>query len=249
MKFIASNSKVRIGRDGQGLQLPHVVFVLTKNDTLDGMELANANADAKSVVKDLRSEFEGVLDLYERVQVVDARSAQDVTELLKVVKIVLRTTLETQKEYVVCEEVCEVLDRWSGENKSKPVLKLDEYYELCQAHIKPPNPLIPVREGQGQSRVGKDVILAYLNDLGDIISLKGLDFIVINPRWFGVGVLGSLINAFKGMEDTSGLLKCCRPKLPKRWVPPEDGFVHRETMKALLKKSLETGFPTTTSHY
>lgn len=233
MKFLGSNSKVRIGEDGQR-HLPHVVFVLTKVDTLDSDRRECSEANAKKVVKDLRSQFDGVVELYDTVQFVDACSDKDVKKLITVAKEVLEKILKRQTEYTVCQEVRKVLDRWSEdpENELKPVLKLDEFVELCQKQVE----RLVIQEPL-ENEVWS-IVLAYLNDIGEIIYLKGLNFIVTKPRWFGVGVLGYLINAFKSAEERTGLL-CHRPA--SRYQPQhEEGFLTRENMEILLKRSLKT---------
>ncbi|CAM6099047.1 unnamed protein product [Calypogeia fissa] len=248
MRFIASNSKPRHHGDHRGPQLPHVRFVLTRKDTLDSDALRISRQQAEDVVEELRNKFQDVINLCETVEVVNAHSSKDVERLIALTDNTLKEILEHQTEYAVCPAVRSAMETWSAENRSKPVMTLTEFRDMCRRQV---HPLAKVEfySAHLNSIEGQETVLAYLNDTGDLIFPKPLDFIVANPRWFGVGVLGSLIDAFGGCESRfddfhhleqrrcTGVL--ARPK--RFWkLHHKDGFVERRNIKSLLKHSLQT---------
>lgn len=235
MRFIASNSKPLQGGDCHDRQLPHVRFVLTNKDTLDAAELSTARQRAEVVVRDLIGVFRDVIELCETVEVVNAHSSKDVKRILTLTNESLETILAHKTEYALCDEVRNVLNRWSANNRFKPVLSVPDFYELREGRFSLTDTPLPVREA----------LLPYFNDLGEIISPKGLNFIVVNPRWFGVGVLGSLIDAFKGEEElgqpkTSDCTHLFRHRKQAWELVHDNGYVDRKNMKELLKQSLHT---------
>lgn len=239
MRFIASNFKPRRGGDGSGRELSRVRFVLTNKDTLSSSRLDVAKQRAERVVVQLKEVFKDVIDLSETVDVVNAHSRKDVERLITLANASLKAILAHQTEYAMCEEVRTVLTGWSAKNPSKPVLSLQEFYALCEGLVHPqaPTPKPSPKEDW-------DVALAYLNDLGDIIHPKGADFIVANPRWFGVGVLGVLIDAFRGDEAFRRPEGSCFTNLFSQRthflnLEHDDGFVQRDSLKELLGRSLQ----------
>ncbi|CAM6102986.1 unnamed protein product [Calypogeia fissa] len=237
MKFIASNSEPA---QSMQQQLPQVRFVLTYKDTLNSSELATSTSRAKNVVRTLKRVFKDVVELCEAVEVVDAHSPTDVERLLNLTDDSLKKILAGQTEYAICEEERNVLARLPA---SHPFMSIVEFYNMQQEgrfyFKKAPEPI-------------REAVLKYLNDSGEIIFPKReLDLVVANPRWFGVHILGSLINAFKGEEALrqpmfSNCVDVLRPSmtyggpLPSGGLAHDHGYVYREDMQELLRQSIQT---------
>lgn len=188
IRFIASNSKPHQVEGSSMSQLPHVRFVLTHKDTLDDETLTISRQRADQVVGDLRVKFKDVISVSSTVEVVNAHSMKDVKRLMMLTSDTLGDILEHQTEYAVCKAVRDAMETWSLQNQSKPVLGLAEFRDICTNNVFPSAPL-PFKDARLYSSEGREAVLAYLNDVGDLIFPKGLDFVVANPRWFGVGVL------------------------------------------------------------
>lgn len=244
MKIIASNSKThQVGND-ENSQLPQVRFVLTHKDTLKSDALDTSIQYANEIVKDLGHKFRYVIDLYETVEVVDAHSLHDVKRLMMLTNSCLEKVLQNQTEYAVCKPVRQAIRDWSAKNPSKPVMSLEDFKSLCGSQVRLSAPR-PYMEALLKPE-GRETVLSYLSDTGDLIFPKGLDFIVINPRWFGLGVLGSLINATTGAEDfhhqkermNTGILGCLSKD--NRRLHHQDCIVERRNIKSLLEQLQQT---------
>ncbi|CAM6099798.1 unnamed protein product [Calypogeia fissa] len=243
MKFISSNSKPHPGVDGH---LPSVTFVLTHMDTLDPDQLELSKQWADWVVSEVKNRFQGVIDFCETVEVVNAHAKEDVERLLGKVQVKLKTILESQTEYGICQQVRRNLDGLlAGESVSKgswtllcperkrcvtPGLKFEDCQEICS-----------------DSLAVTHAVLVALNDMGDVIYPWKEFSLVVNPRWFGIAVLGSLLDVFEGTGEGTGdhrrsqgskwhgifgQSRRCRGKLAHR-----NGFVKRKHIEGLLKDS------------
>lgn len=221
MKFLSSNTKPRQGTDEHGAQLPYVKFVLTNTDTLGWKQSYFSKQWAKSVVVELKGLFHEVIDLCETVDVVNSHSLKDMGLLMDEMNAKLEEILKNRREYSICNEVRSALDELSAKELSKPILSLKEFHTMCEDQLRHAAPMA-YSDAKLYLKKNQTAALSYLNDLGDIIYHDGLDFIVVNPRWFGKGILGNLIDAFEG-----------------GWkFDSDNGFVKRSSLESLLKQSL-----------
>ncbi|KAL2636434.1 hypothetical protein R1flu_007913 [Riccia fluitans] len=240
MRFIAANSKRIPNADGQSGPLPRVILVLTNKDSLDFGSLNCSTRWAKDVVDEMRERFKDVVELQEEVEVIDAHSPEDVTHLFNVAGDSLEQLLELSTEYAVCEEVRLALQDWS-DKKSKPVLNMTDFRKLCEKRLQPNMDPIEYRAAKLGTTEGQVEVLAYLDYIGEIIYTQSLNLIVVNPRWFGMGVLGSLIDAFRGVQGKNwrglvgALENCLSPSDNAMRFHHRHGFVREEDFKEITK--------------
>lgn len=239
MRFIASNSSFRIQAD----RLPLMSVVLTKKDTLTEHNLDTFTRSLTGAVHKLIEKFEGVIVLNKEVRVVDAHSAKDVKGVLQVMeKHITSDLLWQQKEYAVCQKIRENLAGLS--QMQGPILSKQDFLRVCKSDL-------DGAELWTESQL--DSLLTCLNDAGDIIFTSALEFIVVNPRWFGQGVLGSLIDAFNrkystlgeaGNHEWKGALGCFfsgqERDHHREWpcIVHHQGFITQDHIQDLLETSL-----------
>ncbi|KAG6556835.1 hypothetical protein Mapa_001782 [Marchantia paleacea] len=240
MRFIASNSKTVPAADGHSGPLPRVILVLTNKDQLDPINLNYSARCARDVVHEMRERFKDVVVVQEEVEIVAAHSAEDVQRLFSVAEESLEQLLELSTEYAVCEEVRRVLEDWSA-RMSRPVLDMAEFNRLCEKKLQPNMDPIEYRAAKLETTEGRVSVLTYLDYVGEIIYTASLDLIVVNPRWFGMGVLGSLIDAFRGSRlkasDWQGVIGAFGSFLRSRELTfhHNHGFVREGDFKEITK--------------
>ncbi|BBN08086.1 hypothetical protein MPTK1_4g08770 [Marchantia polymorpha subsp. ruderalis] len=240
LRFIASNSKTLPAADGRSGPLPRVILVLTNKDQVHPINLNQTARSAREVVHEMKERFKDVVVVQEEVEIVAAHSGEDVQRLFSVAEENLEQLLELSTEYAVCEEVRRVLEDCSV-RKSKPVLAMAEFDRLCEKELQPNMDPIEYKAAKLDTTEGRVSVLTYLDYVGEIIYTPSLDLIVVNPRWFGMGVLGSLIDAFRGSRlkpsDWQGVIGALGSFLGSReqTFHHNHGFVREKDFKDITK--------------
>ncbi|BFI19995.1 hypothetical protein MPTK1_7g08800 [Marchantia polymorpha subsp. ruderalis] len=238
MRLIASSSRP----SPRSSQRPVVMFVLTNGDELDPRILRDVSQRTESVVAEMRERYQSVVDLQQGVKVIDSHSCKDVQELMTAAQETLAKVLQNSAEFAVCEEVRLVLENWSAKSASKPILRMEDFQTLCERELRGRlNPSVFASADLHTAR-GQIAVLNKLNDNGDIMFSSSLDVIVVNPKWFGGVVLGSVLHSLRGVQQRPGrnegivgfFRDCLHPAGPDAvGLYHENGFVREGQLKEI----------------
>lgn len=219
--FIASNT-----RRAANVQ-PLVRVVLSNLDRVGGSK-ADLVAWAAEVIEYMRSRFNKVVDISPDIHAVNARSFESVHSLVESTLESFRDLLTLKLPLVpeACDQMRLVLAKWTAANPAQPMMKFRDFHGLSHRSLhslksmgrRTPRPVRETIESRRRA------VASYLHNVGDIIYFENLDFIVVNPHWFGHQVLGHLIN-FGTIQDM-----------------PSDihGFTSLRNLHRVLQRSLST---------
>ncbi|KAG6592075.1 Protein TORNADO 1, partial [Cucurbita argyrosperma subsp. sororia] len=223
LRFIVSNSK----RASQQCVLPNVTLVLTHHDKVV-QRSQNVQQTLMSIQR-LRDKFQGFLDIYPTVFTIDARSSASVNELLHHLQRTSRTVLQrVPRVYQLCNELIQILMDWRSENYNKPVMRWNEYQDLCQVRI-PQLRIRSRRSNRDKIETRRTALATCLHDIGEVIYFEELGFMILDYDWF-CEVLGQLIRLEVRNHSTNN-----------------NGFISRKELEKVLKSKLHSPIPGTNS--
>ncbi|XP_008778807.3 protein TORNADO 1 [Phoenix dactylifera] len=221
LRFIVSNSRRAMSQS----MLPHITIVLTHHDKVS-QPLEDLHAVANSIQR-LRERFQGFVEFYPTVFTVDARSSASVSKLTHHLRKTSKTILQRVPQvYQLCNDLIKLLSEWRSENLNKPLMKWNEFCELCQLKI----PSLRIRsrhDNIDKVDMHRRAVANSLHHVGEVIFFKDLGFLILDCDWFCREVLGQLINLDAGkMERTEN-----------------SGFISRKELEKILRTRLQSQIP------
>ncbi|KAF8409688.1 hypothetical protein HHK36_005767 [Tetracentron sinense] len=225
LRFIVSNSR----RAGLQSVLPNVTVVLTHYDKIT--QLSENLQVTVHLIQRLREKFQGYVEFYPTVYTVDARSSGSVSKLTHHIRKTSKTILQRVPQvYELCNDLIQVLSDWRSENYNKPALKWKEFGELCQVKVS----ALRIRSRHDnieKVEMRRQAIANSLHHIGEVIFFNDPGFLILDCGWFCGEVLGQLI----------------RLDVRKQSSTENNGFVTRKELEKILKASLQSQIPGTSS--
>ncbi|BBN19947.1 hypothetical protein MPTK1_8g15140 [Marchantia polymorpha subsp. ruderalis] len=198
LSFITSSTKVT-GRD-----LPQVIVVISHKDKAKSSSLSWAHP----IVEELTKRFTKFVDLrpIQECFYVDARKKKQVSSLNRHIFENFHKLLREKSPQVpdLCLQLTSLLVTETKKNESFPLWPTNKFYDFCAPHLTSFLPSSSVHS-DNHSRIIKSII-SYLNDVGSIIHIPNLDYIIVNPNWLTNTFLGELIalgQHFQAQESES----------------------------------------------
>ncbi|OAE31136.1 hypothetical protein AXG93_150s1260 [Marchantia polymorpha subsp. ruderalis] len=225
LSFITSSTKVT-GRD-----LPQVFVVISHKDKARFSSLSWA----QSIVKELTKRFANSVDLCPIPEYfhVDARKKKQVIPLYSHIFENFNKLLREKSPQVpeLCSHLTSLLVTNTKKNKSCPLWTSKKFHSFCAPILTkflPPS----FAHSVDHSRI-MDSIISYLNDVGSIIYIPSLDYIIVDPNWLTNTFLGELIalgQHFQAQEFESSDGRSS--------YTSKDGFVSESVFARLIEEFL-----------
>ncbi|BBN19942.1 hypothetical protein Mp_8g15060 [Marchantia polymorpha subsp. ruderalis] len=198
LSFITSSTKVT-GRD-----LPQIIVVISHKDKAKSSSLSWAH----TIVEELTKRFTKFVDLrpIQECFYVDGRKKKQVSSLNRHIFENFHKLLREKSPQVpdLCLQLTSLLVTETKKNESFPLWPTNKFYDFCAPHLTSFVPSSSVHS-DNHSGIIKSII-SYLNDVGSIIHIPNLDYIIVNPNWLTNTFLGELIalgQHFQAQESES----------------------------------------------
>ncbi|BFI17081.1 hypothetical protein MPTK1_6g03067 [Marchantia polymorpha subsp. ruderalis] len=226
LSFITSSTKVT-GRD-----LPQVIVVISHKDK----PIPSSLSWAHPIVEELTKRFAKFVDLrpIQECFHVDARKKKQVSSLNRHIFENFHKVLREKSPQVpeLCLQLTSLLATNTKKNKSFPLWPSKKFYDFCVSDLKK---FIPSSSAHSveHSRIMQSII-SYLNDVGSIIYIPNLDYIIVDPNWLTNTFLGELIalgQNFQAQEPESSYSMSS--------YASKDGFVSEIVFAGLIEKFLK----------
>jgi len=220
LRFVASNTPTST------TFRPQLNVILTHADQdLDASGLciwAETN-----VVKDLREQFENVVDISPQIHAIDALSTKHVQPVFDFVFKSSKDLLsKTPRVFEESSKLRHVLAEEAKRYPNRPLMSWKSFCDLCAQTI--PNVYYVKNEVDSdepfdlvKSEERAKVLAAHLHDIGNIIYFPSLRWVVVNPNWFCHDIMGYVIN-FRVTQPYIG----------------DKGFVSKGVIDHILNRSL-----------
>ncbi|XP_064971056.1 protein TORNADO 1-like [Musa acuminata AAA Group] len=217
LKFIVSNSRRATAQS----MLPYVTIILTHSDRVSqqsGVLQSTANS-----IQRLKERFQGFVDFYPTVFMVDARSSMSVSKLAHHLRKTSETILQrVPRVFELCDDLRTILSNWRSENCNKPALRWKEFGELCQLKV----PALRIRSRHNNiDRVERRrrAVANSLHHIGEVIFFDDLGFLVLDYEWFFGEVLSQLVTL-----DAANMERF-----------EKIGFVSRTDLEKILRRTMQ----------
>ncbi|BFI19579.1 hypothetical protein MPTK1_7g04715 [Marchantia polymorpha subsp. ruderalis] len=224
LSFITSSSRVT------GHNLPQVLVVISHKDKAESSSLTWA----QDIVNKLAERFARFVDLHPIQECfhVDARKNKQVIPLKKHILEIFEKLLREKSPLVphLCSDLSSRLVTNTKDNRSYPLWPSDKFYDFCDPILRE---FLPSSSASTVDHLEiKKSIVSYLNDVGSIVSIPNLDYIIVDPNWLTNKLLGELValgQNFQAQEHKRTLLDSYSSK---------DGFVNESVFARLIEKFL-----------
>ncbi|OAE25345.1 hypothetical protein AXG93_4620s1600 [Marchantia polymorpha subsp. ruderalis] len=228
LSFISSSTSVT------GHNRPQVLVVISHKDKTKFTSLEWAC----SIVNNLTKRFAKFVDLHpiQEIFYVDARKKEQVIFLKDHIFETFKKMLSEKSPLVpqLCSELSSRLVTKTKENRSFPLWSSKEFNEFCAPSLKKFIP-ISLPHTDDHSRILKSII-SYLNDVGSIVSIPNLDYIVVDPNWLTNTLLGELVAL--GQNFHARRSRSSRKRISRYLYKSPDGFVTESVFARLIEEFL-----------
>ncbi|KAG6550363.1 hypothetical protein Mapa_008326 [Marchantia paleacea] len=225
LRFIASSTQVT------GHNLPQVLVVLSHKDKMTSSSLTWAH----SIVEELKKDFANLVDLCPSQECfhVDARSKKQVIPLQNHIFEIFDNLLSEKSPRVphLCFQISSLLVTNTKENRSCPLWSSTKFHEFCAPILKEIIPSFSL-QSVDHSRILNSII-TYLNDVGSIIYIPKIDYIIVDPNWLTNKFLGELIAL--GQNFQAQKPKSSDKTMSLDLYSSKDGFVSESVFVRLLE--------------
>ncbi|WOL15477.1 protein TORNADO 1 [Canna indica] len=219
LKFIVSNSR----RATSQSILPYVTIVLTHSDRVQSDVL---QPTANSIQR-LKERFQGYVDLYPTVFMVDARSSISVSKLAHHLRKTSETILQRVPQvFELCNEFSKIFSDWRSENLNKPAMRWKEFGDLCQIKV----PALRIRSRNNNvDRVERRrrAVVNSLHHIGEVIFFEDLEFLILDCEWFFSEVVSQLV----------------RLEASNMGGGEKNGFISRKDLEKILNRTMQNQNP------
>ncbi|BFI21632.1 hypothetical protein MPTK1_8g04761 [Marchantia polymorpha subsp. ruderalis] len=224
LSFITSCTRVT------GDNLPQVLVVISHKDKMQSIPLTWA----QPIVENLSKQFANFVDVHpiqERFHI-NARKKKQVVPLKNHIFQIFEKLLSERSPQVpkLCFQLSFDLVTNTKNHSSCPLWTSQQFHEFCTPRLRK---LIPSSPPLFVERIISS-IKSYLNDVGSIVHIPNLDYIIVNPNWLTNTLLGELIafgQNFQAQDSESS----------DRWssYTSKDGFVSESVFARLIEEFLE----------
>ncbi|BBN18703.1 hypothetical protein Mp_8g04750 [Marchantia polymorpha subsp. ruderalis] len=224
LSFITSCTRVT------GDNLPQVLVVISHKDKMQSIPLTWA----QPIVENLSKQFANFVDVHpiqERFHI-NARKKKQVVPLKNHIFQIFEKLLSERSPQVpkLCFQLSSDLVTNTKNHSSCPLWTSQQFHEFCTPRLRK---LIPSSPPLFVERIISS-IKSYLNDVGSIVHIPNLDYIIVNPNWLTNTLLGELIafgQNFQAQDSESS----------DRWssYTSKDGFVSESVFARLIEEFLE----------
>ncbi|BFI08641.1 hypothetical protein MPTK1_2g23755 [Marchantia polymorpha subsp. ruderalis] len=228
LSFITSNSRIT------GHNRPQVLVVISHKDKAKSSSLTWAN----SIVSKLIKRFAKFVDLHPIQECfhVDARKKKQVVPLKNHIFEIFKKLLSEKSPRVpqLCTQLSSLLITSTKENRSCPLWSFQEFQNFCDSSLAQFIPSSSALTVDHSSLMNS--ILSYLNDVGSIVYIRNLDYIIINPNWLTNILLGELValgQDFQAQESGSS----DKTMSPNSYTS-KNGFVSESVFARLVEEFL-----------
>ncbi|BFI21579.1 hypothetical protein MPTK1_8g04245 [Marchantia polymorpha subsp. ruderalis] len=225
LSFITSSTKVT------RQDLPTVFVVISHKDNTRFTSLKWAH----SIVDNLTKRFANFVDLrpIEECFYVDARDKKQVIPLRKHISDSFDILLREKSPQVpqVCFQITSILVTNTKKNRICPFWSSNKFYDFCTPYL---TQIIPSSSAHSvdYSKIIESII-SYLNDIGSIIYIPNLDYIIVDPNWLTNTFLGELIALGQDFQAQES-----QPSDRMRSYASKDGFVSESVFAELIEEFL-----------
>ncbi|BFI40226.1 hypothetical protein MPTK2_7g07375 [Marchantia polymorpha subsp. ruderalis] len=228
LSFITSNTKVT------GHNRPQVLVVISHKDKTKSSSLTWAH----SIVDELTGRFAKFVDLQPIQECfhVDARKKKQAIHLKNHIFEIFKKLLSEKSPRVpqLCLQLSSLLVPNTNVNKSCLILPFQKFHEFCAPTL---TQYIPYSSACAfdHSKI-MDSIIFYLNDVGSIVHIHNLDYIIVDPNWLTNTLLGELValgQDFQAQESRSS-----HKTLSSDSYTSNNGFVSETVFARLIEEFL-----------
>ncbi|BFI43346.1 hypothetical protein MPTK2_2g21700 [Marchantia polymorpha subsp. ruderalis] len=193
MKFITSNSRVTRH------SLPQVLVVMSHKDKVKDKSLTWANTIVDEVIKNFANDVKLNQELFH----VDARKKKQVLPVQKHIFDILKVLLTKNSPLVphLCSKLTSLLVTKTKDSKKCPIWSLKKFHDFCDSHLKHFIPTSSTSSVDHSSIITS--IISYMNDVGSIIYIPNVKYIIVDPNWLAHTLLGDLGQHFQAQKFES----------------------------------------------
>ncbi|BFI10948.1 hypothetical protein MPTK1_3g19125 [Marchantia polymorpha subsp. ruderalis] len=170
---------------------PQVLVVISHKDKTRSSSLTWAH----SVMDQLTKRFAKFVDLHPMQECfhVDARKKKQVVPLKNHIFDIFEKLLSEKSPRVpkLCSQLSYFLVTNTKENRNCPLWSSQKFYDFCVPSLTQSIPLSSPH-AVDHSRIMTSII-SYLNDVGSIVYIPNLDYIIVDPNWLTNKLLGELV--------------------------------------------------------
>ncbi|BBN17160.1 hypothetical protein MPTK1_7g12460 [Marchantia polymorpha subsp. ruderalis] len=228
LSFITSNTRVT------GHIRPQVLVVISHKDKIKSSSLTWAH----SIMDELNKKFQKFVDLHPLQECfhVDARKKKQVIPLKNHIFDIFKKLLSEKSPQVsqLCSQLSYLLATNTKENKSCPLWPSQKFYEFCTPSL---TQFISYSSPHAidHSRIMRSII-SYLNDVGSIVYIPNLDYIIVDPNWLTNTLLGELVAI--GQNFQAQELGSSDKTMSRDSYTSKDGFVSESVFAGLIEEFL-----------
>ncbi|BFI43213.1 hypothetical protein MPTK2_8g16167 [Marchantia polymorpha subsp. ruderalis] len=215
LSFITSGTRVT------GHSLPQVLVVITHKDKVPYSSLEWA----QDIVGRLTQRFANFVDLHQEVFYLNARKKKEVIPLKKHIFEILKNLLSEKSPQVpqLCSRLSSLLFTNTKEHRVSPLWSSQTFHEFCADSL---TEFIPSSSAHSVDRERiTSSIISYLNDVGSIISIPNLDYIIVDPNWLTYTLLGKLVALGQNFRPQKSVSFESSPYISKDGFVSKIGFV------------------------
>ncbi|BFI22819.1 hypothetical protein MPTK1_8g16167 [Marchantia polymorpha subsp. ruderalis] len=215
LSFIISGTRVT------GHSLPQVLVVITHKDKVPYSSLEWA----QDIVGRLTQRFANFVDLHQEVFYLNARKKKEVIPLQKHIFEILKNLLSEKSPQVpqLCSRLSSLLFTNTKEHRVSPLWSFKTFHEFCADSL---TEFIPSSSAHSVDRERiTSSIISYLNDVGSIISIPNLDYIIVDPNWLTYTLLGKLVALGQNFRPQKSVSFESSPYISKDGFVSKIGFV------------------------
>ncbi|BFI39616.1 hypothetical protein MPTK2_7g01535 [Marchantia polymorpha subsp. ruderalis] len=226
LSFITSSTKIT------GYNPPQVLVVISHKDKTRISSLTWAH----SIVDKLTKRFSNFVDLLPIQECfhVDAQKKKQVFPLRNYIFDNFDKLLREKSPQVpqLCSQLASLLVKNTKKNKSYPLWSSQKFQDFCAPSL---TQFISSSSTHSvdHSRI-MDSIISYLNDVGSIIYIPNLDYIIVDPNWLTNNFLGELValgQHFQAQDSADNMMS-------NDSYTSKDGFVSESVFVGLIEKFL-----------
>ncbi|BFI33260.1 hypothetical protein MPTK2_4g13541 [Marchantia polymorpha subsp. ruderalis] len=226
LSFITSSVKIT-GRD-----LPQVFVVISHKDKAKYSSVSWT----QTIIEELNQRFANFVDLLPVQECfhVDARNKKQIIPLNRHILENFNKLLSEKSPQVplLCSQLISLFVAETKKNRSCPQWSYDQFHDFCAPYLKK---FIPSssRHFEDDSKIMESIIF-YLNEVGSIIYISNLKYIIVDPNWLTNTFLGELIalgQNFQAQETEFSNRTC-------PYGASKDGFVSESVFVRLIEEFL-----------
>ncbi|BFI29294.1 hypothetical protein MPTK2_3g01070 [Marchantia polymorpha subsp. ruderalis] len=224
LTFISSSTKV------MGHNLPQVLVVISHKDMMG----SNSLDWVHSIVEKLKIRFAHRVNLIHDFLYVNARERNQVKPLKDRIFEMFKKLFSENSPRVpqLCFQLSSQLLSNIKKDKTCPLWSLKTFSEFCDSSLKQ----LTLPSSVDHSRLLTSLI-SYLNDVGSIIYIPKLDYIIVDPNWLTNSVLGELIAIGQNFQAQES--KAYKKTMPYNSFARKEGFMSEADFSLLIDTFLE----------